>query len=97
MLSLTQTARYLKLQSQCLISNHHQPAIVAYNAMTCESVKCVSLPPIDQATETYIKWILDLPTHLNYSDALSLAKSIARMNAEQNEQLKQQRDCIKHR
>ena len=96
MISLTQTARYLKLQSQCLISNHRQPAIVAYNAMTAESVKCIPLPSIDATTETYIKWVLALPLYLNHADSLALAKSIADMNVNQHEQIRQQRDTIRH-
>ena len=95
MLSLNQIARYNKLAEQCLIHHDRESIIVPLNAMTAESTRCRSLQPVSHVTETYIRWILALPIHLNYNDAMTLAKSIAVLCAHHQPQLSAQQRTIK--
>ena len=95
MLSLNQIARYNKLAEQCLIHHDRESIIVPLNAMTVESLRCRSLQPVSHVTETYVRWILALPLHINHNDSLTLAKSIAIMCVNNQAQLSAQQRTIK--
>ena len=97
MLSLSQVARYNQLRKQCYVRNDSvTTAIVPINALTCDSVKCNELPDLTLATETYIKWILDLPIHMCMVDRKRLAKSVAKVVCLHHNRLALQRETIKH-
>lgn len=96
MLSLAQTARYIKLQEQCLMHNACESScIVPVNQFTCESVKCSNLPDIGLTTEVYIKWVLDLPMTLTWKDRRELVNSVAKMVCGHAQSLAEQREAIK--
>ena len=96
MLSLSQVAKYNELRKQCLIHNDTKSAsIVPINEFTCESVKCTELPELSLATETFIRWILDLPIHMCMSDRKRLVKQVAKVVCQHHQRLASQRECIR--
>ena len=95
MLSLSETARYMQIQDTCLIHNGFESnVIVPVNQFTCESTKCSNLPAIHLTTESYIKWVLELPLQLSWTDRRLLAKSVATMVCKQLTQLGEARASI---
>ncbi len=95
MLTLAQTATYLHLQSTCFLQQLTKEAcLVSINERTAEERNCNALQAVDKTTESYIKWILDLPRHMPLVEQRANANAIATLVCTKLKAITYQREQI---